>query len=672
MTILYRPARVALAVSLAFAMAGSGATSAAASATVSPATAPSNNNFANAKPISSPPYTDSVDLTDATTQVNEPTPCGLAGETVWYDFHATANRRYGIDTRGSNLIATIVLYTGTSLSTLNEVECRSHDHGDAADLILNSVAGTTYRIQIGVDSDSQATANRSLVMHFVRLTKPANDLPGNARSISGIPYTGTAQDIRAATGTGDPPDNCTFKSKTVWYRYTSTKTQVLSADNLLGDFSATIAVFRGSGLSFVTCGPDNIAAFRAVKGKTYYIQIGGDSSSYGRARLRLRKVTPPGNDAFANPAAIGALPADVLGTTRNATSQPGEPQPCSNPVYSTVWFSYTAPTGQSIRVAGDSGEMSIRVAIYSGSTLTGLTPLACGPDAVAKLQAGHTYRISVGGAQGGVGAFELSITAGTAPANDNQGSAQVFTVSSPFTDQVDTNYATNESGENIAPCTSLPAGTVWYRTTASATGVIRVQTFGSNFDTVVNVWSGTPGNLQPVGCDDDSGHVGESLTSSFAFKAANGTEYWFQIGGYGSEGGDLHVAIETVTPPPNDDFGNATQLIDGFSATNIDTTTATVQAGEPIQTCNGLTQINGATVWFKFHATTNDALTFTASGTQSPVVQVYQGTSIGSLTAIGCSGGSVEWPGTPGANYRIQVTGASGRTGPLDVGFDVH
>src|SRR5207237_1302452 len=44
---------------------------------------------------------------------------------------------------------------------------------------------------------------------------------------------------------------------------------------------------------------------------------------------------------------------------------------------------------------------------------------------------------------------------------------------------------------------------VWFTYTPVANGYFEVNTQGSNFDTVVSIWTGTPGNFSPVACNDD-------------------------------------------------------------------------------------------------------------------------------------------------------------------------
>jgi len=136
-----------------------------------------------------------------------------------------------------------------------------------------------------------------------------------------------------------------------------------------------------------------------------------------------------------------------------------------------------------------------------------------------------------------------------APANDNFANAQAETGS--FTvNNLNTVDATTEAGEPTIPsCTFLPSvHTVWYGLTVSAGTEVSVDTAGSNYDTVLVVYTGASlGSLSAVACSDDVGFPTD-VTSAVQFTAGSSTTYWIQAGGlesaFGSSGDlDLHVVI---------------------------------------------------------------------------------------------------------------------------------
>ena len=87
---------------------------------------------------------------------------------------------------------------------------------------------------------------------------------------------------------------------------------------------------------------------------------------------------------------------------------------------------------------------------------------------------------------------------------------------------------------------------VWYRYTAAADGVLRVNTCGSAYDTVLSIHSGCPGSAaNQLACNDDS--CGTS--SSVSIPASSGTTYWIRVSGWDGAFGAFRLTVSLV--PPN-------------------------------------------------------------------------------------------------------------------------
>ena len=110
---------------------------------------PANDNFANAKVISSLPFDESVDVTGATTESGEPNPSPLCGgdisKSVWYSFTATTSGMYNAGISGGSQ-GGVNVYTGSWLDNLTRVACGSSATGVGA---FHADAGTTYYLQSG-------------------------------------------------------------------------------------------------------------------------------------------------------------------------------------------------------------------------------------------------------------------------------------------------------------------------------------------------------------------------------------------------------------------------------------------------------------------------------------------------------------------------------------------
>jgi hypothetical protein len=85
--------------------------------------------------------------------------------------------------------------------------------------------------------------------------------------------------------------------------------------------------------------------------------------------------------------------------------------------------------------------------------------------------------------------------------------------------------------------------TVWYQYNPASSTILRADTIGSDFDTLVAVWTGSAlGSLTEIACDDDSG---PGLQSDLGFQATGGTTYLFQVGGYNGDAGNLTLHLST-------------------------------------------------------------------------------------------------------------------------------
>jgi immune inhibitor A len=134
----------------------------------------------------------------------------------------------------------------------------------------------------------------------------------------------------------------------------------------------------------------------------------------------------------------------------------------------------------------------------------------------------------------------LSVPAIPAVANDYFGSPSVI-AHMPYTQTQNVAWATTASDEPAFPCAYTPSTqTVWYRYTPAASGSLTLDTYGSNYNTVLGVWTGYPGNLTPLGCSDDAPG---SIQSAVQVQATVGTVYMIGVGTNPSQG--LRAEIKT-------------------------------------------------------------------------------------------------------------------------------
>ncbi len=160
----------------------------------------------------------------------------------------------------------------------------------------------------------------------------------------------------------------------------------------------------------------------------------------------------------------------------------------------------------------------------------------------------------------------LVVTPVAAQVNDNWADATII-ASLPYNDAITTSAATTESSDPQSICfvganSSVGRGSVWYRYTTGATDeYLNLSSQGSTYDSVIQVFTGTPGTFRQVlgACNDDG--VGSTFQSRVAgLRLAPNTAYSIEVISHGtaSFGGNLQFAataapqyLVTRTDDPN-------------------------------------------------------------------------------------------------------------------------
>lgn len=146
----------------------------------------------------------------------------------------------------------------------------------------------------------------------------------------------------------------------------------------------------------------------------------------------------------------------------------------------------------------------------------------------------------------------FAVPAVAQPANDDLANATEVTAV-PFHDVVDTSDATTEPGEpvdfeevNDLFCPDRGT-TVWYALSLGQSQNVTIDTFGSDYDTTLAVYTGTDfTDLELVDCNDDTFF---GLQAALTITADAGVTYLIQVGAFGEgPGGELQFSITESTP----------------------------------------------------------------------------------------------------------------------------
>jgi thermitase len=164
-----------------------------------------------------------------------------------------------------------------------------------------------------------------------------------------------------------------------------------------------------------------------------------------------------------------------------------------------------------------------------------------------------------------------NITTTTGVPNDTPGAATNITTLSYTSSQTVLGAFVTRDEPSLC---ELSSNTVWFRYTPTYNQVVRANTQGSNYDTVLGVYTGSPGSFTSVACNDDTG----GQTSAIEFNATAGTTYSFAVGsfagntvdpgGVGANNASLTFNVSTPTAPPNIQINGTVQLAGRPTAPN--------------------------------------------------------------------------------------------------------
>ncbi len=138
----------------------------------------------------------------------------------------------------------------------------------------------------------------------------------------------------------------------------------------------------------------------------------------------------------------------------------------------------------------------------------------------------------------------VNVTAVVKPLNDDPDNAIALNVPDGMVVN-DASPYTFISTDPIPSCvTSRVGGTAWYTITTTEDKKVNIDTFSSDFDTVLAVYANSPDAANEVACNDDASGTQSQVT----FDATAGTTYYIMVGAK-NEGtdGELHLHTTSFT-----------------------------------------------------------------------------------------------------------------------------
>jgi hypothetical protein len=537
----------------------------------------------------------------ATFTTTSPPPCnaptGLAAGSI-----TSNSASISFTPNGTSTNYTVTTFPATSTQTVT-----------ASPVTLTGLsAATNYTVSI-VGNCANGVTSAPGTLDFA--TRVANDECATAISL----VSGTSCSYSSGTVTGATqslaPSNCSSSTSSsafdVWYSFVATGPQHTITAN--SGFDGVLQVFSGScgSLTALGCrdqtsaGDETLTFNTLTSGTRYYVRYypytAGSISLPADGRFNIC-VTGPVAPSCNAPTALTASSVTTTSASVSFTASP----------FATGYTVTTTPATTSQSVTA------------SPVTLTGLAPAT-----------NYTVNI-VSNCAGGATSSAATVALTTRPTNDECAGALGLTPTAACTT---VSGSVNGATQSQAPSTcssrtSASALDVWYKFTAtSTTHLVEVN---SNFNAVLQVFSGSCGSLTSLACADRDAPVSnEVLTLSFT----PGTEYYVRVYPFGATApanGSFTICVQTITPvcsaPTNLSVGSITQTTasvsftasasaTGYTVTTTPATTTQNVTASPVS-LSGLTPGTAYTVNIASNcagSTTSPAATTSFSTAATPV-----------------------------------------------------
>jgi hypothetical protein len=602
-----------------------------------------NDNFANAQVISGSTGTTTGNNNGATGEPGEPEHYTVYAtpSSVWFKWTPTQTGTATFDFSMTGQTAAGAAYTGTSLTTLVRLAANASGY-----LSFPATSGATYYIALGTAYDSTARGNFTLSWRTLLNDNFANAqlLAGNSGSVSGNNYSATGEP-------GEPVHFSTSGTHTsVWYRWIPTQSGTAIFDTAGSNFNTVLAAYTGNSVSpltqlaqddspnpnSLTYGARSKIVFNVTAGVTYSIAVGTDGSYYNGGNIVLNWQ-------------VSTLPVFIVQPSFVVGNNPPVPASIAVPSGTAVRLLFSVATSTPITFQW----------ARNGTAIAGATSGTYDIASAQSADAGD-YTVTITNVSGSITSRAATLRVLVTPTNDNFANA----VALPgFTGSITgTNVnATGETGEPVHWNFSGTASSVWYKWIAPASGLVAVDTVGSNFDTVLAVYSGSVlTSLTRLIQDDDRGGGRTSLVN---FAATSGTTYYIAIGGATSSARgnitlnwQLSPVLAVATPPASQTVAVGGSATFSVTATGAGVTyqwnrngTAIPDATQPMLTVGNIQ--GGADASYTVTITNS-----TGSITSAPATLSVAAPALTTLTIRNASvGGGLLWSIAAGGSTLVAV-----------------
>jgi Calx-beta domain len=299
-------------------------------------------------------------------------------------------------------------------------------------------------------------------------------------------------------------------------------------------------------------------------------------------------------------------------TDTGATAEVGEPAHAGTPAHASVWYKWTAPaTGKAIfRTISANTTFDTVLSVYTGTSLTGLTPVGENDDAMGTRQSqvvfkatkGTEYKIALDGFGSATGSFKLTWTG-----NDDFAAAETLPgpVGAFQATSVHTEGASAEPGEP-AHAGSPAAHSIWYRWVAPSAGIAEFAQVQGNYDGKIAVYKGNAVDALTLVAENNDQQPG-NIRARVLFAATAGTEYKVAVdGANGAQGADV---VRYSLTAPTVTVGTAS-VVEGNAATKTVNVPVSLNTDAPFPVSVNFATKDGTAQAGSDYVATSGTLTF--------------------------------------------------------------
>lgn len=359
---------------------------------------------------------------------------------------------------------------------------------------------------------------------------------------------------------GSPAPTCAASSfdRDLWCAFTApcsgTATfetcSMTTGDTVMAVYSGACGALTPLGCNDDACSlRSRVAGIAVTAGSTYYVRLDTFGTTATATNFAVTvSIAGSGNADECGCAGPLALGANAVATTGSTVSAPA--WSCGFVAGGDTWYSYTVGGAGCRNVTFDTIGSAVDTVLEVWSSCGG-TLLGCNDDIVFPpgessvtlnaIAAGTSLRVRAALYGSATGAFTINVSeASAAPSNDECVGAIPVAIGAngPFS---------NACGTTSTPafsCTGSGQADLWFDFTAAFTAPHTIDTLGSPFDTVMQVYDACGGTS--LGCNDDIAFPANP-ESRLVLNLTAGVTYKIRVGGFSTARGPINLNIRTGT-----------------------------------------------------------------------------------------------------------------------------